>query len=571
MADTSATRAETFPAGIAGVGLGTVERQIPAGEPPPLPPNAELSVIGKPYPRLNGRAKVTGAIRYTVDVAPPKMLIGRILRSPHAHAEVRAIDVSAAERDPRVRAIIRAIPLERPGARRGALCRTARRRDRGDLDGCGRRGARPHSRRLQAFAFRRRSGRGAVVPKSPKVYDAVSAPGASAGEIVAQAGLPLDGNVRGPAEARRGDVAQGFAGADVILEGEYRTQVQTHCCMEPHGLVADWRPDGLTVHMSTQYTAGVRRELASAFNLPLEKVRVVVDGMGGGFGSKSTLGNYGRLAVALSRQAERPGAAHAHPPRGADGLGNRPATRQRIRIGARRDGSLTAISVESHGTAGVGLNAGIGNFAQALYACPNFESAQYDVFTNAGPGNRDARARAIRRAHGAWRWRSTSSPSAWASIRSRSGSASIRAPCGGRNGASARRRSAGRGGMRRAPIPARSSAAWAWPSRSGARMCRPPHSIEVRIHRDGTVEALSGVQDIGSGIGVVIAQTIAEALGPAPEAITVRIGDTALSAGAALLWQPDDRLDHAARARRDVQAPAAIAQRSGARAQRARR
>ena len=81
--------------------------------------------------------------------------------------------------------------------------------------------------------------------------------------------------------------------------------------MEPHGLVADWRPDGLTVHMSTQYTAGVRRELAEAFDLPLEKVRVVVDGMGGGFGSKSPLGVYGRLAVALSRQAGRAGPSGA--------------------------------------------------------------------------------------------------------------------------------------------------------------------------------------------------------------------------------------------------------------------
>ncbi len=76
--------------------------------------------------------------------------------------------------------------------------------------------------------------------------------------------------------------------------------------MEPHGLVADWRDDGLTVHISTQFTAGVRRELAQAFDLPIDKVRVVVDGMGGGFGSKSTLGNYGRLAVALSRQAGAP-------------------------------------------------------------------------------------------------------------------------------------------------------------------------------------------------------------------------------------------------------------------------
>ena len=82
-------------------------------------------------------------------------------------------------------------------------------------------------------------------------------------------------------------------------EAEYRTQVQTHCCMEPHATVADWRADGLTVHQSTQFTAGVRQELAATFGLPLARVRVVVDGMGGGFGSKSQLGNYGRIAVML--------------------------------------------------------------------------------------------------------------------------------------------------------------------------------------------------------------------------------------------------------------------------------
>src|SRR5271157_2193000 len=105
MGDNGEMRTETFPVGIVGVGLVAETRQIPVGDPPPLAPNAELFVIGKPHPRLNGRAKVTGAIRYTVDVAPQGLLFGRILRSPHPHAEVRAIDTSAAERDPRVRAI----------------------------------------------------------------------------------------------------------------------------------------------------------------------------------------------------------------------------------------------------------------------------------------------------------------------------------------------------------------------------------------------------------------------------------------------------------------------------------
>src|SRR5271166_6002598 len=208
MAENSAMRTETFPVGIVGVGLVEETRQIPVGDPPPLAPNAELSVIGKPHPRLNGRAKVTGAIRYTVDVAPQGLLYGRILRSPHAHAEVRAIDVSAAERDPRVRAIIRAIPLSdraravvryvgQPVAAIAATSMAAAEEALALI----RVDYKPLPFVVDLDEARR--------PESPKVYDAVSAPGASAGEIVAQAGLPLDGNVRGPAEARRGDVAQG--------------------------------------------------------------------------------------------------------------------------------------------------------------------------------------------------------------------------------------------------------------------------------------------------------------------------------------------------------------------------
>ena len=70
------------------------------------------------------------------------------------------------------------------------------------------------------------------------------------------------GNVLGPNKSgSRGNVVEGFTQADVVVEGEFRTQVQTHCCLETHAVVADWRPDGLTVHMSTQYTAGIRREL----------------------------------------------------------------------------------------------------------------------------------------------------------------------------------------------------------------------------------------------------------------------------------------------------------------------
>ncbi|WP_175948409.1 2Fe-2S iron-sulfur cluster-binding protein [Burkholderia pyrrocinia] len=106
MSDDAATRSGTFPAGIASVGLREVTRGIPSDEPPPLAPNAELAVIGKPVVRHDARAKVTGAARFTVDVNLPGMLSAKILRSPYAHARVRGIDITAAARHPGVREVL---------------------------------------------------------------------------------------------------------------------------------------------------------------------------------------------------------------------------------------------------------------------------------------------------------------------------------------------------------------------------------------------------------------------------------------------------------------------------------
>jgi len=378
-------RTEIFPSGIASIGLGEVTRQIPSDEPPALPPNAKLDVIGKPVPRENGRAKVTGATRFTVDIGLPGMLYGRILRSPLPHAKIRTIDIEAAARHPGVRAVLVVArpddpvtgiagyigaPVAAVAAVSMAVAEEALHLIRVDYQSL------PFVANMDA----------ARASDAALVYDGASAPGGNASGFPAPSGLPLNGNVRGPAIASRGDVAQGFAQAEIVVEGEYRTEVQTHCCLEPHAIVADWTADRLTVHMSTQFTTGVRHELAEIFGLPLSRVRVVVDGMGGGFGSKSTLGNYGRVAVALSRQAKAPVRIMLDRSEEQMDSGNRPGTWQRLRIGAKRDGTLTAISLLSYGTAGVAVGAGVGNVAEALYACPNFEGAQHDVFINGGPG-----------------------------------------------------------------------------------------------------------------------------------------------------------------------------------------
>src|SRR5665811_341171 len=130
-----------------------------------------------------------------------------------------------------------------------------------------------------------------------------------------------------------------------IRDRDYRTQVQAHCCLETHSVVADWRADGLTVYLSTQFTAGVRNELADAFGLPRNRVRVVVDAIGGGFGSKSSAGNYARTAIALSRSAGAPVRLVLDRREEQLDSGNRPGTFQRLKIGARKDGALSAISL----------------------------------------------------------------------------------------------------------------------------------------------------------------------------------------------------------------------------------
>lgn len=522
-------RTDTFPRGIAGVGLGTVERRVPVDEPPPLAPNGQLAVIGKPVTRLNGRAKVTGAIRYTVDVKLDGQLEGRILRSPWPHARVRSIDIAAAARLPGVRAVVvvarpddpKTAVVRHAGAAVAAVAATSRAIAEAAL-----RLIRVDYQQLP-FVVDMEAAR---APDAPVVHTTASAPGGGGEGPPAGAGVTVSGNLRGPISNGRGDVAKGWAAAEVVFEGEYRTQVQTHCCLEPHAVVADWRADGLTVHASTQFTAGVRHELAEGFGLPLNKVRVLVDGMGGGFGSKSRLGTHGRIAVVLSRQAGAPVRVALDRREEQTDAGNRPGTWQRLKIGAKRDGTLTAIALESHGTAGIAIGAGVGNVAQGLYTCPNFAGVHHDVFINGGPGTamrgpgNTPGAFAVecaidelaeRLGIDALILRDRIDPSPVRREERRIGAERI-------GWAGRRTPGADSGPVKRGIGVAQSL--WGANVQTNA-------SCEVRVLRDGAVEVRSSVQDIGTGVGTILAQTVAEVFGLTPQAITVRIGDTDFPAG----------------------------------------
>lgn len=538
---TKPTRKEKFQTGIAGGDMTVVELEIPATEPPALPINAELSVIGKRTTRLDGRLKVTGAARYTADVRLPGMLYGVIIGSTVPHARVKSVDVSAAEKAPGVRAVhvlerimgsavvsdsskelASSYPIVRyAGQPIAAVAATSAQ-------------AAEDAAKLVKIDFEALpfvvDADDARKPNAPLVFPAPADMAATAGGGGGPAGVSQTGNVRGPVRGGmfgppRGDVEKGFAAADVVVEGEFRTQVQTHSPLETHGVVADWKPDGLTVYASTQGTASVRDEMAEVFGLPKSKVRVITEFMGGGFGAKFGAGNEGVLATHLSKKAGAPVKLMLDRRGEHMAAGNRPSSHQKVRLGAKNDGALTAIHLVNYGTAGVGTGAGAGGPAQNMYECPAVLTEEADVFVNAGPA---AAFRAPGHPQGCFALEQVIDelaeklkidPLALRDKIDTSESRLAERKLGAERIGWSRRKSPGSdaGPVKRGLGVAQS----VW-----YRFTDMDSACEVRITRDGSVELLSAVQDIGGGIRTALAQVVAEELGLKASDITVRIGDT---------------------------------------------
>lgn len=542
------TRTTRVYAGIVGAKVEEIEREMDAAEPPPLGLNSELSVVGKRTPRLDGRLKVTGAAKYTADVRLPGMLFACMVTSPHPHARVLSIDTSAAEAHAQVRAVhildrvldvaqlrdkSKELPSKYPvvrfaGQPIAAVAATTQ-------------AAADEAARLVKVEYEPLpfvvDKDVAIKDDSPKVFPGAADQGGTAGGGGGPAGVKQTGNVRGPnlrgARGQKpGDVEKGFKDADVIVEGEFRTQVQTHSALETHGVVADWKPEGLTVYASTQGTASVRDELAEIFELKKSQVRVVTEFMGGGFGAKFGAGNFGVLATHLSKKANAPVRLMLDRKDEHLSVGNRPDSVQRLRIGAKRDGTLTAIQLEAYGTAGTGTGAGCAGPAQNMYTCGAVATAESDVFTHAGPA---AAFRAPGHPQGCFALEQLIDELAEKlgqdplALRDKIDTSDARRE--------ERRIGAGRAGWSRR----HAAGADAGPIKRGLGMAQAiwyrfvdmDSSVEVRITRDGSVELMSGVQDIGGGIRTALAQVVAEELGLKPQDVTVRIGDTAFPAGPA--------------------------------------
>jgi CO/xanthine dehydrogenase Mo-binding subunit len=532
----ASTKTVTMPYGVPGYTLHDVQRQVPATEPPVLPINAELEYIGKSPARWDAHAKASGSGRYTADIQLPGMLYAKMVNSSVPHARVVSVDTSAAEKLPGVKGVF-VIQHVEGGAK---LLNPALESSRYPIVRYAGQpiaavaAIHPHIAEEAALLVKVKYDPKPFVtdmemarqPDSPPVFPGPANEGGSAGGGGGAADVPQKGNIHGPSVHKRGDIEQGFKDADVVVESKYTTQVQVHNALETHGVVADWKPDLLTVWASTQGTASVREGLADFFKLPKSQVRVITEFMGGGFGAKFGPGNPGVVAAALSKQTGAPVRLMMDRKEEQLSVGNRPSSDQTLKIGAKKDGTLTAIQLISFGTAGCGTGAGCAGPASNLYQSASLHTEENDVFINAGPA---AAFRAPGHPQGAFALEQTIDEMAEKlnmeplEFREKIDANPVRrverqvvresALWKSRNPVP----NADRGPIKRGV--GLSQSVW-------YRFISMNSSAEVRVHRDGSVEVLSAVQDIGTGIKTVMAQVVAEQFGVPPQQVSVKIGDT---------------------------------------------
>jgi len=307
-------------------------------------PIDQLKVIGKPTDRIDGPFKTTGTATYAYEwhnIAPhaPRMALsadpayGYVVGSAIAKGRIASIDLSEAEAAPGVLAIVTAENAGRLG--------------KGDRNFAKLLGGPDIEHYHQAIAvvvaetFEQASAAAQLVR-----VDYVRATGAFDLMAAKDSATPTP-RFDDPAETAVGDFAGAFAAAPVQLDATYTTPDQSQAMMEPHASIAVWQGDKLTVWTSNQMIDWGTNDLAKTLGIAKDKVRLISPFIGGGFGGKLYLRADALLAALAARAAGRPVKVALPRPFMFNNTTHRPATIQRIRIGATRDGKITAIGHES--------------------------------------------------------------------------------------------------------------------------------------------------------------------------------------------------------------------------------
>ncbi|OEV10789.1 molybdopterin-dependent oxidoreductase [Streptomyces nanshensis] len=356
--------------------------------------------VGRNLPAPAGPQVVTGTARYTFDIDVPGLLHMKLLRSPHAHARITAVDTSAALRVPGVHAVL--THHDAP-ERHFSTARHERATEDPDdtrvLDDTVRYiGQRVAAVVADSEAAAEEGCRRVEVTYEvlPAVLDPEEAmrPGAPVvhdkDAATARISRPYD-NVVGEAHGEIGDVEAGFAEADEVYEGVYRTQRVQHASLETHGAVA-WLEDGDRLHVrsSTQTPFLTRRALCALYDLPHDRVRVVAGRVGGGFGGKQEMLVEDVVALAVLR-LRRPVKLEYTRAEQFHGATTRHPFTIRVKAGARLDGRLTALQLRVVSDTGAYGNHGpavmfhsVGE-SMAVYRAPHKKVDAFSVYTHTVP------------------------------------------------------------------------------------------------------------------------------------------------------------------------------------------
>jgi len=484
-------------------------------------------------PRIEARDKVTGAAKYTVDIHHDGQLEGLILRSQAAHARIGELDLGSARAMPGVAAAISLLGDDRIVRYVGEPIAAVAAKDRKAA------AAALAAIKIASEALPSVIGLdSARKSDAPVVFDKSNRKKAgNVSEGGGAAPAPWKGNIRGPSAAfsHKAKKARSFVDAardardPLLVEGTFRTGTQQHACLEPHATVARFDGDRLTVHASTQAVFELRELIAKRCKLGHDKVRVIADHVGGGFGSKGSLGVETIAAIELARAAKAPVRIAYDRHEELAVTGYRPASEVRIALLPSEQGELKAVSLTAYADTGAAVNSTIAVLARLIYPAQAKELADFDVVSNLPPGSAfrapggppmafaleqaiDEAALRMKVDPILLRKRWDTNPNRqrlydWASGLELWRNRKTQGPQAGRY-----RRGVGI-----------ASGYWLY-------LWQPGSKVELMV-KGGRLIASAAVQDIGNGSRTVIANTVAHEFGLEPRDIEVRIGDSNLPEG----------------------------------------
>ena len=390
------------------------------------PDAGHRTLIGKRISRVDSPVKVSGQAKYTYDVKRPGLLFGKILRCPYAHAKVISIDTSAAEKMPGVKAvhiiqksnstihwagdeIVAVAAVDEPTAEDAIRAIEVKYQKLPHLvsDAEPPKGAaeaqgpismddiddmldnqvppRQMVEQIQQYGITSKPEEETLngLKEDGATDDVINA--IRAATVHPEEGTRPKSNYQKAAAQTVGDGQKAFAQAEVSSEGLYGAPVITHCCLESHGSTSEWTDtDHLLVHMSTQNVSGIAGQMAELLKVPATNIRVHQDHIGGGFGSKFGPDRWGIATAEISKKADgKPVRIMLERDSELKVAGARPSAYARVKVGAKKDGTIVAWQSESWGTGGPG-GGGMPPIPYVL-SIPNQRKEHTAIRNNIGP------------------------------------------------------------------------------------------------------------------------------------------------------------------------------------------